>query len=308
MQRIHFIAIGGPVLHSIAIASSKKNNFTISGSDIEISEPAFSRLKLFGLLPEKLGWFPEKIVKGISAVIIGKNVRFDNPEVLKAKELGLKIFTYPEFMYVQTRSKTRIVVGGSFGKTTITAMIVFVLKHLRIDADYMLSAHIEGFDDRVKLSYDSRIAVFEGDENLISPIDCRPKFHIYKPHIAVLSCIDSNSKNYFSTEEEYVALFQKFTDLMEVQGRLIYYEGDENLNEIASKLRRDIVPFTYKTPENEIVNGVTLLKTKKGNIPLQVSGIHNLQNIEAARIACRQIGVTDDQFYSVIAKFTGISI
>jgi len=307
MQRIHFIAIGGPVLHSIAIASSKKNNFIISGSDIEISEPAFSRLKLFGLLPEQLGWFPEKIVKGISAVIIGKNVRYDNPEVLKAKELGLKIFTYPEFMYIQTRSKTRIVVSGSYGKTTITAMIVFVLKHLRIEVDYMLSDHIEGFDDMVKLSYDSRIAVFEGDENLISPIDCRPKFHIYKPHIAVLTCIDSNTKNFFTTEYEYVALFQKFTDLMEVQGRLIYYEGDKNLNVIASNLRRDIVPFAYNTPENEVIDGITFLKTKKRKIPLKVSGTNYLQNIEAARIACRQIGVTDDQFYSVIGDFKDTS-
>ncbi len=231
----------------------------------------------------------------------------DNPELIRAKELGLKIYSFPEYLYQQTRSKTRIVVGGSHGKTTTTAMILFVLKQLKIDADYMVGAQIEGFDNMVRLSYESRIAVFEGDEYLTSPIDRRPKFHLYKPHIAVLTGIAWDHINFFPTFENYVDQFKIFTELMEVQGRLIYFDGDENLNEIATHLRRDIVPFPYNTPKYEVRNGVTNLITKYGDVPLKVFGEHNLQNMDAARLACRQIGVTDEQFYSVISEFPGAS-
>ncbi|HEY5591909.1 MAG TPA: Mur ligase family protein [Paludibacter sp.] len=307
MQRVHFIAIGGAAMHNLAIAISKKANFQVTGSDDEIFEPSLSRLKEHKLLPEKLGWFPDRIHKGLHAVILGMHATEDNPELIRAKELGLKIFSFPEYLFQQTRSKTRIVIGGSHGKTTTTAMILFVLKQLRIDADYMVGAQIEGFDNMVKLSYESRIAVFEGDEYLTSPIDRRPKFHIYKPHIAVLTGIAWDHINVFPTFENYVEQFKKFTELMEVQGRLIYFDGDENLNEIAKHLRRDIVPFPYNTPEYEIIDGITFLKTKKGDVQLKIFGEHNLQNMNAARLACRQIGVTDEQFYSVISDFPGAS-
>ena len=307
MQRVHFIAIGGAAMHNLAIAISKKNDFLVTGSDDEIFEPSYSRLKKNGLLPAEMGWFPERIHSGLSAVIVGMHATIDNPELLRAKELGLKIFSFPEYLYQQTRSKTRIVVGGSHGKTTTTAMILFVLKQLKIDADYMVGAQIEGFDNMVKLSYEARIAVFEGDEYLTSPIDRRPKFHLYKPHIAVLTGIAWDHINVFPTFPVYVEQFKKFTDLMEVQGRLIYFDGDENLNQIVSGLRRDIVPFAYNTPKHEVRNGVTYLKTKKAEVPLKIFGEHNLQNMEAARLACRQIGVTDQQFYSVIKDFPGAS-
>ncbi len=307
MQRVHFIAIGGAAMHNLAIAISKKNNFLVTGSDDEIFEPSYSRLKENGLLPDEMGWFPDRIHKGLSAVILGMHATEDNPELLRAKELGLKIFSFPEYLYQQTRSKTRIVVGGSHGKTTTTAMILFVLKQLKIDADYMVGAQIEGFDNMVKLSYEARIAVFEGDEYLTSPIDHRPKFHLYKPHIAVLTGIAWDHINVFPTFSVYLEQFKKFTELMEVQGRLIYFDGDENLNEIVAHLRRDIVPFGYNTPAHEVRDGVTYLKTKKGEVALKVFGEHNLQNMEAARLACRQIGVTDDQFYSVICNFPGAS-
>lgn len=307
MQRVHFIAIGGAAMHNLAIAISKKNNFLVTGSDDEIFEPSYSRLKENGLLPDEMGWFPDRIHKGLSAVILGMHATEDNPELLRAKELGLKIFSFPEYLYQQTRSKTRIVVGGSHGKTTTTAMILFVLKQLKIDADYMVGAQIEGFDNMVKLSYEARIAVFEGDEYLTSPIDHRPKFHLYKPHIAVLTGIAWDHINVFPTFTVYLEQFKKFTELMEVQGRLIYFDGDENLNEIVAHLRRDIVPFGYNTPAHEVRDGVTYLKTKKGEVALKVFGEHNLQNMEAARLACRQIGVTDDQFYSVICNFPGAS-
>jgi len=307
MQRVHFIAIGGAAMHNLAIAISKKDNFQVTGSDDEIFEPSRSRLKENGLLPDKLGWFPERIYKGLHAVILGMHATADNPELIRAKELGLKIYSFPEYLYQQTRSKTRIVIGGSHGKTTTTAMILFVLKQMKIDADYMVGAQIEGFDNMVKLSYESRIAVFEGDEYLTSPLDPRPKFHLYKPHIAVLTGIAWDHINVFPTFDNYVEQFRKFADLMEVQGRLIYFDGDQNLNEIAEHLRRDIVPFPYNTPEYEVRDGITYLITKYGDVPLKVFGEHNLQNMNAARLACRQIGVTDEQFYSVISEFPGAS-
>jgi UDP-N-acetylmuramate: L-alanyl-gamma-D-glutamyl-meso-diaminopimelate ligase len=307
MQRVHFIAIGGAAMHNLAIAISKKNNFLVTGSDDEIFEPSLSRLKEHGLLPDKMGWFTDKIHKGLHAVILGMHATIDNPELIRAKELGLKIYSFPEYLYQQTRSKTRIVIGGSHGKTTTTAMILFVLKQLKIDADYMVGAQIEGFDNMVKLSYESRIAVFEGDEYLTSPIDRRPKFHLYKPHVAILTGIAWDHINVFPTFENYVEQFQKFTDLMEVQGRLIYFDGDKNLNEIATQLRRDIVSFPYNTPEYELRDGVTFLKSKYGDVMLNVFGEHNLQNINAARLACRQIGVSDEQFYGAITNFPGAS-
>jgi len=307
MQRVHFIAIGGAAMHNLAIAISKKNNFQVTGSDDEIFEPSRSRLKEHGLLPDKIGWFPERIHKGLQAVILGMHATQDNPELIRAKELGLKIYSFSEYLFQQTRSKTRIVVGGSHGKTTTTAMILFVLKQLKIDADYMIGAQVGDFDNMVRLSYESRIAVFEGDEYLTSPIDRRPKFHLYKPHIAVLTGISWDHIDVFPTFENYVTQFKTFTELMEVQGRLIYFDGDENLNEIAGHLRRDIVPFPYNTPKHEVRNGVTYLITKYGDVPLKIFGEHNLQNIDAARLACRQIGVTDEQFYSVISEFPGVS-
>ncbi|MDD4971684.1 MAG: Mur ligase family protein [Paludibacter sp.] len=307
MQRVHFIAIGGAAMHNLAIAISKKDNFQVTGSDDEIFEPSRTRLKEYGLLPDEMGWFPDRIHKGLHAVILGMHATADNPELVRAKELGLKIYSFPEYLYQQTRSKTRIVIGGSHGKTTTTAMILFVLKHLKIDADYMVGAQIEGFDNMVKLSYESRIAVFEGDEYLTSPLDRRPKFHLYKPHIAVLTGIAWDHINVFPTFDNYVDQFRKFADLMEVQGRLIYFDGDENLNEIAEHLRRDIVPFPYNTPEYEVRDGITFLLTKYGDVALKVFGEHNLQNMNAARLACRQIGVTDEQFYSVISEFPGAS-
>jgi UDP-N-acetylmuramate: L-alanyl-gamma-D-glutamyl-meso-diaminopimelate ligase len=307
MQRVHFIAIGGAAMHNLAIAISKKSDFLVTGSDDEIFEPSYSRLKEHGLLPDAFGWYPERINKNLSAVILGMHATKDNPELIKAKELGLKIYSFPEYLYQMTRNKTRIVVGGSHGKTSTTAMILYVLKKLRIDADYMVGAQIEGFDNMVKLSYDSRIAVFEGDEYLTSPLDPRPKFHIYKPHIAVLTGIAWDHINVFPTFENYVDQFRKFIDLMEIQGRLIYFEGDEELRKLTEKLRRDLVPFPYGTPAHEVIDGITYLKTRKGKVALKIFGEHNLQNLHAARLACKQIGVTEEQFNNAISDFPGAS-
>ena len=308
MKRVHFIAIGGAAMHNLAIALSNKRDFIVTGSDDEIFEPSLSRLKEHKLLPDKFGWFPdEHITKKLDAVILGMHAKEDNPELIRAKELGIKIYSFPEYLYEQSRSKTRIVIGGSHGKTTTTAMILFVLKQLNFNPDYMVGAQIEGFDNMVKLSYESRVAVFEGDEYLTSPIDRRPKFHLYKPHIAVLTGIAWDHINVFPTFDIYMEQFRKFIDLMEPQGRLIYYAGDENLKKIAEHLRSDIIDFSYNTPKHEIRNGITYLQTKKGEVPLKIFGEHNLQNLEAARLVCRQIGVSDLSFYDAIKNFTGAS-
>ena len=310
MRRVHFIAIGGAAMHNLAIALSQKDDYEVTGSDDEIFEPSYSRLKEFKLLPEKIGWFPDKIHNNLDAVILGMHATEDNPELVKAKELGLKIYSFPEYLYQQTRSKTRIVVGGSHGKTTTTAMILYVLKKCKIKADYMVGAQIEGFDNMVKLSYEARIAVFEGDEYLTSTLDRRPKFHLYKPHIAVLTGIAWDHINVFPTFEIYVDQFRQFINSMETQARLIYFSGDENLKMLADEAensRRDIVPFPYDTPKYIIRNGITYVKTRNGEIALKIFGEHNLQNMEAARLACKQIGVMDEQFYTAMADFPGAS-
>ena len=306
MQRVHFIAIGGEAMHNMAIAISKKPTFLVTCSDMEFNELTRIKLEVNGLLPDKTGWFPDRIHKGLTAVILGMNVTEDNPELKRAKELKLNIYSFPDFLFQQTRSKTRIVVAGSHGKATTVAIILFVLKKLKVEADYLISKPFEGFENIVKLTYDSRIAVFEGDEQATSSIDLRPKFHLYKPHIAVITGIDTEKKPEETTIEKYVEQFRKFTDLMEVQGRLIYFDGDKYLSEITSKLRRDIVASPYKTHEHIINNGVTYLKTKKDSIPLKISGDFNLQNINAARLACRQLGIYEEQFYSVISEFQGV--
>ena len=310
MRRVHFIAIGGAAMHNLAIALSQKDDYEVTGSDDEIFEPSYSRLKEFKLLPEKIGWFPDKIHNNLDAVILGMHATEDNPELVRAKELGLKIYSFPEYLYQQTRSKTRIVVGGSHGKTTTTAMILYVLKKCKIKADYMVGAQIEGFDNMVKLSYEARIAVFEGDEYLTSTLDRRPKFHLYKPHIAVLTGIAWDHINVFPTFEIYVDQFRQFINSMETQARLIYFSGDENLKMLADEAensRRDIVPFPYDTPKYIIRNGITYVKTRNGEIALKIFGEHNLQNMEAARLACKQIGVMDEQFYTAMADFPGAS-
>ena len=306
MQKVHFIAIGSATMHNLAIAISKKDNIKVTGSDIEITEPTLIRLKEFMLLPEKLGWFPDKVEKGLNAVVLGETVSKNNPELIRAKELNLKIYSSPEYMLLQTRSKTRIVVSGSHGKETTAAIILFVLKKNKIDTDYLISSKLKGFENRAKFTYDARIALFEGNEYPTSPVNQTPNFHLFKPHIAIITGIEWESNNIYFGYENYIEQFKKFTDLMEMQGRLIYFEGDENLKLITKKLRRDLVSFPYDIPDYEIINGITYLKTKKGKIKIKIFGENNLKYIEAARLACRQIGIYDDQFYKVVSEFPGI--
>lgn len=300
---VHFIAIGGAAMHNLAMALYHKG-LHVTGSDDEIFEPSRGRLEKLGLLPKDYGWYPEKITKDLDAVILGMHAREDNPELLRAKELGLPIFSYPEYLYEQTKHKKRVVIGGSHGKTTITSMILHVLKTLKMDFDYMVGANIEGFDTMVSLS-DAPVAIFEGDEYLSSPIDRRPKFHLYHPHVAVISGIAWDHINAFPTFENYVDQFQIFADMVEPNGDFIYFEEDENLQNIAKKVRKDVKVCAYNALPHHVKDGITYLETEQGDIKLSIFGLHNMQNLSVAKEVCNRIDVTDKQFYEAIMSFGG---
>lgn len=304
-MKVHFIAIGGSAMHNMALALHKKG-YQVTGSDDEILEPSRSRLENAGILPSSIGWFPEKIHKELDAVILGMHARVDNPELIRAQELGVKIYSYPEYIYEQTKDKTRVVIGGSHGKTTITAMILHVLNYHKKDFDYMVGAQLEGFDTMVKLTKEAPVAVIEGDEYLSSPIDRRPKFHLYRPDIALLSGIAWDHINVFPTFDNYVEQFRIFAGLIGKNGSLVYCELDEEVKRVGEAARSDIKKLPYSIPSHTIDNGITYLHAAGGKkIPLIVFGEHNLMNINGARLVCGQIGINDDQFYEAISSFRG---
>ncbi|HET6558790.1 MAG TPA: Mur ligase family protein [Prolixibacteraceae bacterium] len=305
-MKVHFIAIGGSAMHNLAIALYKKS-YQVTGSDDEVFEPSKSRLKKHGLLPEREGWFVENITSDLDAVILGMHARQDNPELQRAQELGLKIFSYPEYLYEQTKDKIRVVVGGSHGKTTITSMVMHVLGYNKVKFDYMVGAQLEGFDTMVSLTEEAKIAVFEGDEYLSSPIDLRPKFHLYFPHIALLSGIAWDHINVFPTFPFYVEQFTKFVEMIRPNGSYIYFEKDEHLQQIAANSREDIQKLPYQSHESVIEEGITYLLHNGQKIRLQIFGDHNLQNISGAQLICRQLGLSDEQFYAAIVEFKGAS-
>lgn len=300
----HFIAIGGSAMHNLAIALHKKGE-TVTGSDDEIFEPSRSRLAACGLLPEKAGWFPEKLTADVDAVVLGMHAKEDNPELIKAQQLGLKIYSYPEFLYNQTQDKTRVVIGGSHGKTTTTSMVMHVLKTIGIPFDYMVGAKVKGFDTMVGLSHEAKIAVFEGDEYLTSPIDLRPKFHLYHPNIALITGIAWDHINVFKTFPDYVWQFERFSQLIEPNGALVYFSGDDNLQNIASKCRPDVKLLPYNTPNYIVRSGVTYLQADGKEYKLSIFGEHNLQNIAGAMQVCLQLGVSATDFLQAISTFEG---
>ncbi len=290
-------------MHNLAIALHK-NGYQVTGSDDEIFEPSKSRIASYGLLPEKFGWDENRITANIDAVILGMHARIDNPELLKAQALGLKIYSYPAYIYEQSKNKTRVVIGGSHGKTSITAMVLHVLEKCNFDFDYMVGAQLEGFDTMVQLT-DAPVIILEGDEYLSSPIDRRPKFHLYKPHIALISGIAWDHINVFPTFENYIEQFDIFINQIEPNGYLTYCENDIVLKKLVIKNTSKIKKEGYSTPANYIEKGTTFLKTEVGNIPLMVFGDHNLQNINGAKLICKQLGVDDADFFKAIATFKG---
>ena len=302
-KRIHFIAIGGAAMHNLALALQQKG-FNVSGSDDEINEPSKTRLANAGILPPEIGWFPEKITNELDGVILGMHARADNPELLQAQEIGIPIYSYPEYLYEHSKNKTRVVIGGSHGKTTLTAMILHVLNSLNRDFDFMVGAKLEGFDTMVRLS-EAPLIILEGDEYLSSPVDRRPKFHLYHAEIALISGIAWDHINVFPTYEMYVDQFRIFADQIPSSGKLIYCKNDEEVRIVAEAASVEAEKISYSIPQYEIVNGITWLQTNHGKISLAVFGEHNLQNLEGARNVCEQIDVDALTFYNAISTFKG---
>ena len=305
-MRTHFIAIGGAAMHNLALALHDKG-YKVTGSDDAIFEPSKSRLEKKGLLPNEMGWFTEKITTDIDAIILGMHAKADNPELLKAQELGLKIYSYPEFLYEQSKDKTRVVIGGSHGKTTITSMILHVMHYHNVEVDYMVGAQLEGFDTMVHLTEDNDFIVLEGDEYLSSPMDLRPKFHLYQPNIALLSGIAWDHINVFPTFENYVEQFRIFTNQITKGGILVYNEEDVTVKQVAEETENQIRRIPYLTPEYSVENGVTLLETPDGPMPIEVFGAHNLNNLAGAKWICQNMGIDEADFYEAIATFKGAS-
>ena len=305
-MNIHFIAIGGSAMHNLAIALHNKG-YQVTGSDDTIHDPSKSRLERKGLLPEAFGWFPEKITSDLDVIILGMHAKKDNPELLKAQDMGLKIYSYPEFLYEQSKDKTRVVIGGSHGKTTITSMILHVLAYHDREVDYMVGAQLEGFETMVHLTKENEFMVLEGDEYLSSPIDRRPKFHLYKPNIALLSGIAWDHINVFPTFEGYVDQFRIFTDSLTNGGIMVYNEEDITVKEVVESSTHPIKKYPYSTPTYEIEDGITAIDTPDGMMPLEIFGDHNLQNLAGAKWICQHMGIDEDDFYEAIASFKGAS-
>lgn len=293
-------------MHNLALALHQRGD-VVTGSDDEIFEPSKSRLAKHGLLPESMGWDANRITQDLDAVILGMHAREDNPELLKAKELGLSIFSYPEYLYERTKEKTRVVIAGSHGKTTITSMILHVLHyHDRVE-DYMVGAQLDGYDTMVSLEEVTDFAVLEGDEYLSSPIDRRPKFHLYHPNIALISGIAWDHINVFPTFEDYLEQFKIFLQTMERGGALVYNADDPEVRRLVEADQTEIKKFPYHKPEYRVENGMSVLVTPYGEVPLQIIGEHNLLNLEGARWICLEMGIQEDEFYEAIASFTGAS-
>ena len=303
-MQIHFISIGGSVMHQLAIALKNKG-YKVTGSDDEIFEPAATNLKNENLLPAANGWHPGLINKDIDAVILGMHAKDDNPELQKAKELGLKIYSFPEYIFRESIHKKRIAVGGSHGKTTTTAMIMHVLQNLNFDFDYLVGASLKGFDQSVKIT-DAPLIVCEADEYPASTIEKKPKFHFLFPHIAVLTGIAWDHINVFPTFEFYLEQFVIFINKIEKNGFLIYNESDNVLKKLVeSNLRNDINYVPYALPDHSIENGITNVSIGNAKTSLTVFGNHNLLNLQAALLVCKELGIKEDAFAKAISNFEG---
>lgn len=303
-MQIHLIAIGGAVMHNMALALHH-NGHIVTGSDDQVYEPSRSRLNAAGLLPTKMGWHPERITKNLDAVILGMHARPENPELKRAQDLGISIYSFPEFIYEHSKNKTRIVVAGSHGKTTTTAMIMHILRYAQIEFDYMVGAQLEGFERMVQFS-DAPYMILEGDEYLSSPIDRRPKFVHYRPHLAILTGIAWDHMNVFPTFENYVGQFELLLEVFEEGGKLFYYEQDEHIQNLVKNNQTTVKCIPYDKFDNEIKAQQTFLKrANQADVPLQIFGDHNLSNLLAAFHVCREIGIAEDVFYQAVQSFAG---
>lgn len=303
-MNVHFIAIGGSAMHNLALALLEKG-YHVTGSDDEINEPSYSRLKKAGILPDKMGWDASRIHAGLDAVILGMHAKADNPELLQAHHLGIKVYSYPEYLYEQSKNKRRIVIGGSHGKTTITAMLLHVMKYHQVDFDYMVGAQLDGFETMVRLSEDAPLMILEGDEYLSSPIDRRPKFHLYKADIALLSGIAWDHINVFPTFENYIEQFSIFIKQVPAEGMVVYCKEDETVKELCESTSLHAKKVAYGIPGSVTEDGITSLIYNDKKYPLQIFGNHNLMNLEGARIVAQEAGISTEQFMEAITSFKG---
>jgi UDP-N-acetylmuramate: L-alanyl-gamma-D-glutamyl-meso-diaminopimelate ligase len=303
-MRLHFIAIGGAVMHSLAIALHRQGH-TVTGSDDKIADPAYTNLSIDGIMPEKVGFYPEKISANLDGVILGMHARIDNPELIRAQELKIPIYSFPQYIYEVSKNKKRIVIAGSHGKTTITSMVMHVLHHCGLDIDYMVGARVKGFDTGVRLSIDAPIIVLEGDEYLASPIERESKFMFYHPHIALITGIAWDHINVFPVYEGYVDQFRKFAESIEPGGTVTYYSGDTELEKIFATYKGAAKAISYHTSAYTVRNNRTYISTPDGEYPMIIFGTHNMQNMEGARIVCREAGISDHDFYTAMTTFEG---
>lgn len=290
-------------MHNLAIAL-KKSGHDISGSDDEIYEPSRSVLHENGLLPAHSGWFPEKITTALDAVILGMHAKKDNPELLQAQQLGVKIYSFPEYIYEHSREKQRIVIAGSHGKTTITSIITHVLNYFKRDFDYVIGAKVNGIENTVRLS-DAPIIVIEGDEYLSSPLDPTPKFLRYQHHIALISGISWDHYNVFPDEFDYVRQFDFLAENTPKAGILIFCEQDPMTSMVGAKEKADVLRIPYKAHAHVVENGQVFLTEGKKRIPIKIFGNHNMQNISGAKEVLKKIGISTDQFFEAIQSFEG---
>lgn len=303
-MNVHFIAIGGSVMHNLAIALSLKG-YTVTGSDDEVFEPAKTNLLQYGLLPAAMGWFADSITPKIDAIVLGMHAKPDNPELLKAQQLGLKIYSFPEFLYEQSKHKKRVVIGGSHGKTTITAMMLHILRKNNVDFDYMVGAKLKGFDIMVRLTDAAPVMIFEGDEYPDSPIHKIPKFHLYHPHIALISGIAWDHINVFPTYDQYVAAFTKFVEMIPPHGVLVYNSEDQEVRQIASNANPSIQKIPYATPGFVIRDGITFLQHHGKEHALRIFGRHNLQNLMGAVATAKSLGIDEEDCLLALRDFPG---
>lgn len=303
-KKYHFIAIGGAVMHNLALALLEKG-YEVTGSDDEIYEPSRGRLKNAGILPNEKGWFPEKIHPNLDGIILGMHARGDNPELIVAKELEIPIYSFPEFIFNQSKDKKRVVISGSHGKTTITSMILHVLKFLELDFDYLVGAQVEGFGLMVKLS-NAPIIIIEGDEYLTSPLDRRPKFFHYHHHILLMSGIAWDHYNVFPTFENYKSQFELLVEMTPEGGTFIYCTADHHVKQLAAPIDpKKVRKIPYAAHPHSIQNGKTILKTMSGDVPIAIFGEHNLQNLQGALEVCKNLGIKESKFYDAISSFRG---
>ena len=303
-MRIHFIAVGGSAMHNLAIALHLKG-YDVTGSDDHIFEPSKSRLNKHGLLPDDFGWDASRISDDLDFVILGMHAKVDNPELIESQNRNLKIVSYPEFIYEMSKNKTRVVIGGSHGKTSITAMVLHVLNQNGKEVDFMVGAQLEGFETMVHLTDENDFILLEGDEYLSSPIDRRPKFHLYKPNIALLSGISWDHINVFPTKEIYLKQFELFLETMVSGGVLVYNKLDSQVNQISIDCKRPIRKLEYTMPDYYIDNGISFLRTDEGDLPLKIFGDHNLSNLSGAKLICQLMGVQEEEFNNSISSFKG---